>query len=192
MIGVILGIIIGILHYIFCKKEYDSKSLAIVESSMVGFSGLMLIEIISMIIIFCTCTSSNIELTSSQKIIALADSTTTSSSYFLGCGSSDSNDYYIYYAEDEHGYKRQKINAGSSNNPVYINYISSNEAPHIDTYQTVFRVKYKPPIWGAITTYFVYMNKDVGDIDSEPTNPGRIEIYIPEGSIQANYNIDLE
>lgn len=142
----------------------------------------------------------------SQDIVALKDDSSMSGSFFLGSGYIGEREYYVYCADTQHGYKVDKLAADSENTPVYIKYISFDETPHIDRYSMVSQktlIK-KANIWFSIYGYIKYSKYKPGDIVSETIkspplfsstehyNNYRYVIYIPEGSIQENYEIDLE
>lgn len=132
------------------------------------------------------------DLYSSNKIIALADGSSASGQFFLGSGSLGSDEYYVYYTETSRGYKREKIRADS----VYIKYISDNKTPRIEHFSKVNQeilIKKPTTAWLSFMFFFEYKNDDIGEPISEgiPKRSHSI-IYIPEGSIQENYVIDLE
>ncbi len=141
------------------------------------------------------------ELESSHKLIALQDKTTTEGSYFLGCGTSEDSEYYVFYAGNEYGYKRYKIDAYSSAKAVYINYLESDDdTPHVDYYQRIKikRMGERPKIWLSIIDYIKYNKYNQGDEIKRivgvigSSDDYRIEIFVPEGTIKENYEIDLE
>ncbi len=145
-----------------------------------------------------------VEVVDSSEIVALQDTSSVSGSFFLGSGSVNNNDYYVFYIDTESGYKREKINADSDSAPVYIKYITSdNEVPHIDSYDIRVRKTLKAdPRWFSVFASGKYRSFNVGDVISEEEtwyytdehspDDFRYEIYIPEGSIQENYVIDLK
>lgn len=134
---------------------------------------------------------SEIKVNSSTEIVALADSSEISGKHFLGSGSIGENDYYVYYVETEHGFKREKSHASS----VYLKYIPNNETPHIDKYSHITQkvlVKKPENAWLSLVWYLCYKNTDVGDVLEKTTSSSHTIIYIPEGTIQENYILDLE
>lgn len=135
---------------------------------------------------------------STTNIVALQDTNSTSGRFFLGSGSVGQKSYYAYCYETEYGYRYDKINV-NGNIPVYIKYIESeNEVPRIEQYAVKcsdYRTDYDPLPWSLITTW-IYAGKSEGDLISERVHKQfedgcRYVIYIPEGSIKQDYEIDL-
>ena len=137
------------------------------------------------------------ELDSSTKIIALKDRQTTEGNFFLGFGSIDNSDYYCYYTENDAG--DIVFNKISTNDNVKLRYCSSEEQPNVKIYNQVKKeilVK-EPNIWTSSLIDYIYYHKySVGDViktsSSTYFNHQQTVIYIPEGSIEQNYKIDME
>ena len=120
-------------------------------------------------------------------------------------GYNETKTYYCWYYKTEYGYKYNKLSPEDTD--VYINYCQDNETPTIQkqydiiTKQTI--LERKPNIWKSdIFSYLKYQNYNVGDVVVEEDNTKkyldtehrnfRTVIYIPKGSIQENYTIDME
>lgn len=137
------------------------------------------------------------ELDSSTKIIALKDRQTTEGNFFLGFGSINNSDYYCYYTENDAG--DIKFNKISINDNVKLRYCSNGEQPNVKIYNQVKQeilVK-EPNIWTSpLSDYISYHKYNVGDVvktsSSTYYNNQQTVIYIPEGSIEQNYKIDME
>lgn len=132
------------------------------------------------------------ELYASNKIIALADNSNVSAQFFLGSGSVGQDEYYVYYTETSRGYKQEKVRADS----IYVKYLSNNETPHIERFskvnQEILTKKPNSP-WLSLLFFLEYKNVDIGEVVSEgKPKHSHSTIYIPEGSIQENYIIDLK
>ena len=136
------------------------------------------------------------KLVSSSKIIALKDNNLLSGTFFLGCGSINNDEYYYYYTvSDEGDIEFNKLSATHDN--VKLRYCGDNEQPRVETYyETVNTVLItKPNIWNlSISDYISYHKYSVGDVIDNQIQDWHQQtiIYIPEGSIEQNYKIDME
>lgn len=136
------------------------------------------------------------KLASSSKIIALKDNNLSSGTFFLGCGSVNNDEYYCYYTvSDEGDIEYNKLSATDDN--VKLRYCGDNEQPRVEIYyETVNTVLIaKPNIWKLSTDdYISYHKYSVGDVVTSDINEQHQQtiIYIPEGSIEQNYKIDME
>ena len=137
------------------------------------------------------------ELESSTKIIALKDRNTTEGVFFLGFGSVDNSDYYCYYTENDAG--DIVFNKISTNDNVKLRYCSNGEQPNVKIYNQVKQVILvkEPNIWTSPLSYYISFHKySAGDViktsSSTYHNHQQTVIYIPEGSIEQNYKIDME
>lgn len=195
----ILGFLIGATIFFILSQKYgehknkrDSILSNLIMSILGGALGFVLAFIICVFSVVKTDFVAKEELYSSNKIIALADNSNVSGHFFLGSGSVGQEEYYVYYTETPRGYKQEKVRADS----VYIKYISDNEYPHIEYFSKVNQeILTKKPnnAWFSIVFYLGYKNIDVGCVISEGSPQySHTIIYIPEGSIQENYTIDLE
>lgn len=215
MVGIFIGIVVFVLILRALKKDLDEYNKQNKKQDKLGF-GEFALSLLGAVLAFAivdlllfpvaqpTQTTKTVELVTTQKIVALQDNSSVDGSFFLGCGSIDSNDYYVFYVETENGYQREKLNAYSAERPTYVKYISADtETPHVDYYCVVSRetVDKEATPWLSITSYIKYNEYEVGDVVLEEAsvplfkeNPDdyRIEIYVPEGSILENYNIDLK
>lgn len=140
------------------------------------------------------------------EIISLQDTNGVSGNFYLGCGSIDGELYYAYYYETEYGIKYGSISGENSRLPVYIKYLENpSETPYILQYgktETIIYNKPSIPLWISAFAQITYGDCEDGeiidqDIDTLPAfiaDPDhyRYEIWIPEGSILQEYELDLK
>ena len=109
----------------------------------------------------------NIERTAIQPIIALKDGKGMTGRFFLYSGYVKENLYYYYACETEKGYKVEKVSAENS----YIVY--TEETPRIEKYEAQsFK---EPSSWIYAIPLYKYN-----------------VLYVPDGTITTEYNINLE
>ena len=218
MIAIILCIIAAIVLTILAQKDAKKHNgeFGALESGLVIFCTALIVIAIDLTAWgIYSCTAIEIteasEVVASTNLVTLQDNSSVTGSFFLGSGSLNNKTHYAFYYETDHGYKYKTIDAESSSNPVYIKYISADEAPRIDQYSVVERETITANgsrSWlVSIIAWFSYRQYAPGDLISEETtgpamfassgNPNyydswRYEIYIPEGSVQQNYTIDLQ
>ena len=109
------------------------------------------------------------------KLYALKDNSGVSGSFFIGCGSVET-DNYIYYITYEDG-KGYEVKKQSSNYNVYIDYLTNENCKYEDPVKVKYSCKFKNPILNFLT-----WGPD-----------GWTTFYVPEGSVLENYySIDLE
>lgn len=140
-----------------------------------------------------------VELVETRDIIALQDTSSESGRFFLGSGSYKSRPYYTFYYNTEYGAKYDSIRADSNCPDVYINTFSEgSDTPHIDEYCRVYRKYFtgeRNPLWFSVFAYLKYGQYKAGDIIESGkrfcSSGCRYEIFIPEGSILEDFNIDL-
>lgn len=181
----------------------DGTKLDFVEITVVLLITLCAVSCVTLVASIITLTSytdteySYDELESSTKIIALKDRNTTEGDLFLGFGSIDNSDYYCYYTENDAG--DIEFNKISTNDNVKLRYCSTEEQPSVKIYNQIKQeilVK-EPNIWTSpLSSYISYHKYSVGDVvettSSSYHNHQQTVIYIPEGSIEQNYKIDME
>ena len=99
-------------------------------------------------------------------IVALEDNVTSRGQFFLGTGTSESDVYYYYMIDTERGYVMQNIKASKA-------YIKYDTKPRIAVENGCGFKHWYNNIWAFPTrTHYT--------------------IYVPEGTILNNYNIDLK
>lgn len=113
----------------------------------------------------------------------------------MGCGSINNSNYYCYYTETNDG--NIEYNQISTNDNVKLRYCSNKEQPKVDIYNEVAQtILIKKPnfLTSSLFSYIEYYKYTVGDVvdTSISSRHQQTIIYIPEGSIQQEYNIDLE
>lgn len=134
--------------------------------------------------------------TNVQEIVALQDTTQANGRCFLGTGTYQGKMYYFYYVETEKGYVFNKLSPESEN--VYIKYIQGEDSPRIEEAceYSVLAVKEKPSFWWNILAWLYLKDYSVGDISEKKpmlfSSSISYTIYVPEGSIVEEYNIDLQ
>lgn len=200
MIWIIIGLVISLCIWFFFIHTKGTK--IVFEEWIVilimTFSAVSVCTLLGYAFNFYTDTEySYDELDSSTKIIALKDRQTTEGNFFLGFGSVDNSDYYCYYTENDAG--DIVFNKISTNDNVKLRYCSSEEQPNVKIYNQVEKeilVK-EPNIWTSSLLDYIYYHKySAGDVIktsiSAYHNHQQTVIYIPEGSIEQNYKIDME
>lgn len=200
MIWIIIGLVGSLLIWYF---------LIHIKGTKVVFGEWIAIIMMALCAVLCITVATDIftsytdteysydDLESSTKIIAHKDRNTTEGNFFLGFGSIDNSDYYCYYTENDAG--DIKFNKISINDNVKLRYCSNGEQPNVKIYNLVERkilVK-EPNIWTSpLPDYICYHKYNVGDVvetsSSTYHNHQQTVIYIPEGSIEQNYKIDME
>ena len=99
-------------------------------------------------------------------IVSLEDNMSNGGMFFLGTGSTKDRIYYYYMTETEHGYKLQNVDASKA-------YIKYDTEPRIVIEDGCGFKHWYNNIW-AFPAHTHYT------------------IYVPEGTILNNYNIDLK
>lgn len=139
------------------------------------------------------------KLVSSEEIIASNLDTSIEGEFFLGCGSIKNEPYYFFYTQDKNdNIKLNKIHCDE----VILKYCTQKEMPKVEKYTEINQniLTSKPSLWNnTLMEYFSLKKYDVGDVvndNSKPflfeTTPTKTIIYIPEGSIQNNFDVSLE
>ena len=213
MISIIIAVAVFVGSFIYfwidgkkLKKEDRQTGLTVLFSFLISLLAWCVVDLIALLgfITMGGVELTHVEVVNSTEIVALQDNSSVSGSFFLGSGSVDNTDYYVFYINTETGYKREKLNADSQSNPVYIKYITSdNEVPHIDSYGINTRKTLAAnPRWFSVYASLIHKEHKVGDVISEEPSLGyintynpddfRYEIFIPAGAIQENYVIDLK
>lgn len=107
------------------------------------------------------------EVTSSKDIIALQDNDSVNGNFFLGTGSVNDKMKYVYMVKDNEGYRMETLNA----NEVTIVY---SDEKKVEIQEARFA------------------NKNIGLWFGVPMSDVKYKIYVPEGTIKNEYNIDLQ
>lgn len=132
-------------------------------------------------------TKEEYKLVESHNIIALQDSSNTSGTFFLGCGTVGSSMYYCYYIDTDEGYKYQQINANEYDVDVSIKYCNENETPHIEKYDK-YTIVTSNKDWGWVFNPALIAPR----ANQSVLSAQKIYIYLPEGTIDENYKVDLQ
>lgn len=198
MIWIIIGLVISffiwqrLIHEKATKISFGECLFTIAISSVV----IIIVSAIPAIFVdYTDIKYSYNDLESSTKIIALKDNNRTEGQFFLGCGSINNSNYYCYYTETNDG--NIGYNQISTNDNVKLRYCSNKEQPKVDIYNEVAQtILIKKPnfLTSSLFSYIEYYKYTVGDVvdTSISSRHQQTIIYIPEGSIQQEYNIDLE
>ena len=108
----------------------------------------------------------NIRMVHCQEIQALKDNNSIEGRFYLGNGHIGEEQYYYYIVNTEKGYKTEKV---KSNNA----YVVYNDKPYVEKYEAVSFKHWYTYIYAIpATSYYV--------------------LYVPEGTITNEFNIDLE
>lgn len=172
MIWIILCIIIGIVAGIFTARE---ECLGCGEGILVTLGMTFITTLFGFVIsVLCSEICSNIVSvkyvkTETIEISALKDNTSSSAQFFLGSGCVDEEMRYFYIKNTEIGKKMDSIGAENA-------YIKENntENPRIETWKP----EYENWAWNLIA-FPCFKNT-------------RFQIYIPEGSVTTDFDIDME
>lgn len=132
-------------------------------------------------------TKEEYKLVESHNIIALQDSSNTSGTFFLGCGTVGSSMYYCYYIDTDDGYKYQQIKVSSDDVDVSIKYCKEKETPHIEKYDE-YKIKTCDKNWGWVFNPALIAPR----ANQSVLSAQKIYIYLPEGTIDENYKVDLQ
>ena len=170
MFWLIIGFVIAvaIIIYIFCDRWNDWC-----DKFFYSFVTLLLAFCFSLIVLLgaskitTCCAEIDYNVVSDTKIIALKDNQNVNGSFYILGGYVDEDPYYYYATETEFGYKTEKMKADNA----YIKY-TDNE-PHIERYVGDFANE---------GTYFWGF----------PMCDDRYIIYVPEGTVTNEFNVDLE
>lgn len=166
----VLPILVMIGVVIVCIR-YESDFLETLDSTLaMGLITLLVTFIVSCTggLLFTHDTFKEIETAERIQLVALQDNSGVSGNFFLGAGHIDGQPVYTYMYEVEgKGYKVDQIKAGES----YVNYCVGN--PYIDKFS--YRFKH-----GLLRFLFI----DFYGTDTY--------IFVPEGTIQKDFNIDLQ
>lgn len=203
MIPIIIGLIAACVYSYFTFKTHtDAPPFNVIFNGiLMGLLIWFATEII-FLLTFAGGKATRVEQTpavQTTNIVALQDVNSTSGRFFLGSGSVGQKTYYAYYYKTEYGYRYATIDANNSLKPVYIQYIQSeDETPRIEHHAVLsytYRTDYNPIWWSLIATwrYSGYSDGELiaKEVIPQMGNSGRYVIYIPEGSIKEDYEIDL-
>lgn len=132
-----------------------------------------------------------------KEVIALNLDNSKEGRFFLGYGSVGNESYYVFYTKDNDGnINLQKVRSDE----VTLKYCTDDETPRVEEYVAVSQkiLTSKPTFWNnTFREYFLYKNYNVGDVVSETSATMRGDdivktvVYIPEGSIENNYDVSL-
>lgn len=127
------------------------------------------------------------KLIESQNIVALQDSSNISGRFLLGSGTVNGSMYYCYYIDTDEGYKYKQINASNNDVDVSIKYCNENETPHIEKYDK-YTVTTSNKKWGWVFNPALIAPQKKKAVLA----PTKVYIYLPEGTIDENYKVDLQ
>lgn len=202
MLCVFIGIVAFIISIIYFQPPEDSKAgkrLKALLCLVIAISSFGIAEIAAICIIPSTgllTTETTTDLIESREIVALVDSKNTEGAFFLGSGSVRNNLCYHFFYKTEHGAVYDSIYANGYP-PAYLNtFPEGTDTPRIDEYRRYQHTYYTGtynPIWFSIVAHFKYKGYEPGDLVRSLSNGGcRYEIFVPEGSILEDFNIDLK
>ena len=168
IIGVIIGLYIAITEGWLCDWRDICANIivTIILPLGCGLFGLLTWLLLGSII---GCFLPTVETKETQELYALSDNYEMYGSFFLGCGSIDEEQHYIYIIKENKGKQVKNIEV---NDNVYLN-DTIEDTPTLDTYITI--LKYDWMYWFAF-----------------PSEDKTYVFNIPSGSIDYEYNIDLE
>lgn len=172
MIWLIISLIVTIAIIIYHWREnlWYGVGLCILETVgilLTSFFVTVLIVVLSSAIVSSNDNIIEYNKVSDTKIIALKDNQNVSGSFYIMGGYVDEDLYYYYATETEFGYKTEKVKAENT----YIKYTDGET--HIERYFGEF-TKDGLYFWGFPWCYDRYI------------------IYVPDGTVTNEFNIDLE
>lgn len=188
VVALVVGIIISVKTKLFNYSPFGAIACVVLAAFIVFLSNL-----------FCMPdyfeNKTIIETTKVQEIATLQDTTQANGRYFLSTGTYQEEMYYFYYVETENGYVFNKLSPEREN--VYIKYIQGEGSPRIEQSceYSIQMVKIEPSFWWNIFSWICLKDYSVGDIyKKQPTlfSSPTYTIYVPEGSIVEEYDIDLQ
>ena len=184
----IIGIIICAVTLAFMlmtNNSYNKNTFLIrAITLLVGASIVITSEVVSSEI---TEQKEEYKLVESQNIVALQDNSNTSGRFLLGSGTVNGSMYYCYYIDTDEGYKYQKINTQEYGIDVSIKYCNENETPHIEKYDK-YTISTSNKKWGWVFNPVLIAPRAY----HSGLSAQKIYIYLPEGTIDANYKVDLQ
>lgn len=173
----VICIAIFLFSLIFLTKAFEvkdeweySKVDGIIKGALVVLLALLATAIpitISTAVIGSDVNRCTMTVAESKKIIALKDNPSMSGSYFLFSGYVDEKLYYYYAEETELGYRTDKVRASD----CYIVY--SETEPRIDRIEATGFKKWYTWIYAIPSAHYY-------------------TIYVPDGTVATDYEIDLE
>lgn len=168
---IIAGIIfiVGIIVLILSSSDADDAFFGGVLLFSICVAVALIVNLISSgILMICDVDTEAVK-TEEIAITALADNGNASGKFFLGSGHVDEEIKYYYIEMAEHGKHMNSINAKN----VYL--IENNtETPRIEKYTQ----KWKNKSWYWIANFTLH--------------PNYTQIYIPEGAVTTEFNVDLQ
>ena len=171
MIFVILAVVFtGISwwnEFMYGYKSFSDWVSFIGMTFLGGLAGVA-ISLIASLIISCSPAEVDYTLIDTQPIYALQDNVTHGSPYYIGSGVKDGDAAYFYVTEDDWG---MKINSKDTDYSYVI--YDNDEEPRVEIYDGEWA---NPVI------------KILGFIGPE----NRYKFYVPEGTMTADINIDLQ
>lgn len=187
VIALVVGIIIDVKTELFNNSPFIAIECVVLAAFIIFLSNL-----------FCMpdyFENKTIIETNAQEIVALQDTAQVNGKYFLGTGTYQEEMYYFYYVETENGYVFNKLSPEREN--VYIKYIQGEDSPRIEQSceYSIRMVKVEPSFWWDILSWIRLKDYSVGDIykkQPKPFSSPTYTIYVPEGSIVEEYNMDLQ
>ena len=164
---VVVGFIIGFILFVKHLGGIDCF-LEFVVCFLVGLFGALLAAILALVLTCAIVPSSEyIVVDNEQKIIALKDNQGVAGSHFLFSGAVDSELKYYYATESDFGIHINSLGASRA-------YIRSDDNPRIQTFSHVgFKHWY--------TWLYAF-----------PANSDYYIFYVPDGTVERIYKIDLE
>lgn len=200
--SVIIFVVITLFWALYIKRTYGVSYISALRSISIPmlFSCILLASLPNMLITDNLLKTQCIDkLVSSEEIIALNLDRSTEGEFFLGCGSIKNEPYYFFYTQDkDDNIKLNKIHYDE----VVLKYCTQEEVPKVEKYAKINQniLISKPSLWNNTLMEYSSLKKyDVGDVVNDnsktflfETPPTKTIIYIPEGSIQNNFDVSLE
>lgn len=184
----IIGIIISVVTVAFMlmtNNSYNEKTFTIRAITLIVGTGIVVTSwVVSSEI---TERKEEYKLVESQNIVALQDNSNTSGRFLLGSGTVNGSMYYCYYIDADDGYKYQQINTSDYDVDVSIKYCNENETPHIEKYDK-YTIPTSSTKWGWVFNPVLIAPR----ANQSVLSTQKIYIYLPKGTIDENYKVDLQ
>jgi len=170
VVFIIIGIISLVLCVIAALFSGDNWKEKIGMSVMMSLVSLLVSLFIALIIsmILDVFTDKVFELKSTNEIVALQDKNSVIGHFFLGSGSIDGDMKYVFMSKEQNGFRMESFDA----NEAIVVYSDDKK---IERYESEFKNQTLKKLFGQ--PWFA---------DSE------YKIYVPDGTIQNSYNVDLK
>ncbi|AMB18761.1 hypothetical protein BH780_gp178 [Bacillus phage Eldridge] len=167
MLYIVALVLSGIIGYKAIDNGYEFEFMDWVLACVMGFVAFIVLGLV--VIGLSTIPEANYKLIEESKIYALKDKSGTEGSFFLGSGQIKDEQKYFFIREQEGGKVMDSIDMDEA-----ILYEGAKETK-VEKYEAVIKNK---------VARFLFT--------SASPRGNKYKLYIPEGSITADYKVDME